>query len=471
MVQLHKGINTGNHKFGGFKSGVWATLLDFAYHSIDLRETFGEISGAERLPLISQAIHALNADQLRRVGTMIHEVVDIDESMVQHRTVVKHGFNERLDSFKRTYDGLDDLLSHSASIIQASIPPAFEVQINVIYFPQLGFHITLPLDRNTGEPLYDGADGSWERMFSTQSQVFFKDERMRQLDLQIGDVYSIICELEIEISYDLAQRVLRNEQMLVAASVLCGELDSQLALAHGAALYKLTKPRISQNNVIHVRQGRHLLQELTVPSYVPADIHIVGGEDPREAFDGSQQGSRTSSVISQSRQETVGPSMLLLTGPNYSGKSVYQKQVALIVYMAHIGSFVPAQSAIIGLTDKILTRVTTRETVSKAQSAFMIDLQQVAMALNLATRRSLVIIDEFGKGTDSNDGAGLAAGVFQYLLSLGNESPKVVAATHFHEIFEQGLLDEHPQLAFGHMEVRVDKHANSTDERVTYLYK
>lgn len=91
-----------------------------------------------------------------------------------------------------------------------------------------------------------------------------------------------------------------------------------------------------------------------------------------------------------------------MTGPNYSGKSVYLKQIALIVYMAHVGCFVPAERAVIGLTDRILTRIATRETVSKFQSAFMIDLQQVALAMTLATHRSLVIIDEFGKGTDSS---------------------------------------------------------------------
>ena len=95
-------------------------------------------------------------------------------------------------------------------------------------------------------------------------------------------------------------------------------------------------------------------------------------------------------------------SMVMMTGPNYSGKSVYLKQVALIVYMAHVGCFVPATCATVGLTDKILTRITTRETVSRFQSAFMIDLQQVALAMTLATHRSLIIIDEFGKGTDSS---------------------------------------------------------------------
>ena len=94
--------------------------------------------------------------------------------------------------------------------------------------------------------------------------------------------------------------------------------------------------------------------------------------------------------------------MLVMTGPNYSGKSIYLKQVALIVYLAHVGSFVPASRAVIGLTDKILTRIATRETVSKPQSAFIIDLLQVSSAISLATRRSLVIVDEFGKGTDNS---------------------------------------------------------------------
>lgn len=104
--------------------------------------------------------------------------------------------------------------------------------------------------------------------------------------------------------------------------------------------------------------------------------------------------------------------MLMMTGPNYSGKSVYLKQVALIVYMAHVGCFVPADQATIGLTDKILTRIATRETVSRFQSAFMIDLQQVALAMSLATHRSLVIIDEFGKGTESS---GTSASIKHYV--------------------------------------------------------
>lgn len=177
--------------------------------------------------------------------------------------------------------------------------------------------------------------------------------------------------------------------------------------------------------------------------------------------------SQNSPLVQESME---GPSMLIMTGPNYSGKSVYLKQNALIVYMAHIGSFVPADSATIGLTDKILTRISTRESVSRNQSAFMIDLQQVALAMRLATHRSLIVIDEFGKGTNSIDGAGLACGAFEYFLSLGPNRPKVLGATHFHEIFESGFLKERSELSLNHMEVRVDKDASAVEDQITYLY-
>jgi DNA mismatch repair protein MSH5 len=182
----------------------------------------------------------------------------------------------------------------------------------------------------------------------------------------------------------------------------------------------------------------HVLQELTVSSFVPNDTLLVGGLGDDASNDDDDLGDITTSHIQPSSSTRYVyshreiPSLLVLTGPNYSGKSVYLKQVALIVFMAHVGSFVPAESARIGLTDKILSRVTTRETVSRTQSAFMLDLQQMSLGLSLATRRSLLIIDEFGKGTESSDGAGLACAVMEHLLSLGAERPKVIGATHFH---------------------------------------
>jgi DNA mismatch repair protein MSH5 len=174
----------------------------------------------------------------------------------------------------------------------------------------------------------------------------------------------------------------------------------------------------------------HILQERTVSSFVPNDTLLVGG--PGDDETGRNKSHQVHSGSAHANTHHDVPSTLIMTGPNYSGKSVYLKQVAVIVYMAHVGSFVPAESARIGMTDKILSRVATRESVSRIQSAFMIDLQQISLALSLATRRSLLIIDEFGKGTDSRDGAGLACAVFKHLLSYGTERPKVLGATHFH---------------------------------------
>jgi DNA mismatch repair protein MSH5 len=266
----------------------------------------------------------------------------------------------------------------------------------------------------------------------------------------------------------LAVKILEHKKLLILASDLLGELDSLVALAMGARKYGYNPPRMTTSNIIQIEGGRHPLQELTVPAYIANGCLLSGGAGDEEDLEGRMMPPQQSSA-SVPREVEV-PSMLIMTGPNYSGKSVYLKQNALIVYMAHIGSFVPAERATIGLTDKILTRIATRESVSKNQSAFMIDLQQIALATTLATPRSLIVIDEFGKGTNSHDGAGLSCGVLEYFLDLGHYPPKVLAATHFHEIFENGFLEERPELSFGHMEVRVDSDAELVEDQITYLY-
>ena len=221
---------------------------------------------------------------------------------------------------------------------------------------------------------------------------------------------------------------------------------------------------MTKENVIHIEGGRHPLQELVVPSFIANDCHLVGGTGEADQNPPSEGGS---SVANDSIE---CPSTLVLTGPNHSGKSVYLKQVALIVYLAHIGCYVPAERARIGITDRILTRIATRESVSRNESAFSIDLRQVAFAMNFATRQSLVLVDEFGKGTKSSDGAGLMTALLDHFSTLGPNRPKVLAATHFHEIFENKFIQESPYLDFGHMDIHVDYNV-PIEEQVTYLYE
>ncbi|KAJ5291761.1 DNA mismatch repair protein MutS core [Penicillium angulare] len=452
MTNLHKGISTGSGKTTGFKSTVWETLLAFAFYAIDIHVAMQELSGAEQLQLGPKAFRVFEAAQLHRVGRMIQEIVDIDNSEEQGRTVVKQGLDRDLDRMKDRYDGLDSLLKHVAIEIAEAIPEDLGIDVNVIYFPQLGFNIAIPLN-DRGESAYCGVHGDWELVFITETRAYFKDFRMRELDEKLGDIYGLICEREIEMVYDLAQKMLQYEHVLIEASDICGEIDCHLALAHAASFHKLIRPRMIPDNLIKIKDGRHLLQELTVSSYVPNDTLLVGGI----------QDSDTANLSDES------PSMLILTGPNYSGKSVYMKQVALIVYLAQIGSFVPAESAELGITDKILTKINTQESVSKFQSTFMSDLQQISLCLKQVTGRSLVLIDEFGKGTNESDGIGLACGIFEHLLSL-EDSPKVLAATHFHEIFENDFLALRPRLQLGHMEVKVCEESQNFEDQVTYLY-
>ncbi|KAJ6121588.1 hypothetical protein N7512_004053 [Penicillium capsulatum] len=456
MINLRKGINTGSAKVTGFKATVWASLLAFAFYSIDVHDALNDVSGADQLRLCSKASRVFGAAQLLRTGRMIQEIVDIDHSEEQGRTVVKQGLDRDLDRMKDQYDGLESLLKHVAFEIGASIPKEMDIDINVIYFPQLGFHISIPLN-DRGEPLYFGSDESWELFFTTEKQAYFKDFRMRELDQKLGDIYNLICDKEIDIVYDLAQRVLQYEKVLVEASDVCGELDSLLALTHAASFYKLTRPRMVPDNIIKIKGGRHLLQELTVPSYVPNDTSLTGGN--------AEQLEDVSTSLPVDRP----PNMLILTGPNYSGKSVYMKQIALIVYLAQVGSFVPAASAELGITDKILTKINTMESVSKIQSTFMSDLQQVSLCLKQVTDRSLVLIDEFGKGTNGSDGIGLACGILEHLLKREN-APKVITATHFHEIFEHEFLLQRPTLQLGHMEVKISEESQEAEDQVTYLY-
>ncbi len=164
--------------------------------------------------------------------------------------------------------------------------------------------------------------------------------------------------------------------------------------------------------------------------------------------------------------------LLVVTGPNHSGKSVYLKQVALIVYLTHIGSFVPADKAEIAVTDKILVCMPVQESASTNESAFASDLREVSHSVKQATEKSLVLVDEFGKGTCPINGAGLAAGLLNHFLSLGSDRrPEVIFASHFHEIFESESFRSHEFQNFAHMKVEINYDNVATgDDPLTYLF-
>lgn len=193
--------------------------------------------------------------------------------------------------------------------------------------------------------------------------------------------------------------------------------------------------------LIDIKQGRHLLQELCCQRFVP-NGSLLGGEQPK---------------------------VMVLTGPNASGKSIYMKQIALIVYMAHLGCFVPAMAGTcIGLTTGIFTRIQTREATCKQSSAFRTDLLQVKKILACADKSSMIFIDEFGKGTLPEDGIALFSSLINSLASRGAEAPRTIAITHFHEIYQQELLAPELPIQWRMMEC-VDSTGDSPD--FTFLFR
>ncbi|KAI0443128.1 muts domain V-domain-containing protein [Xylaria telfairii] len=483
ILLLRKGIDSLGRKISVVNS-VWAVLQRFAAYSLQLRDALRALPDAEKVDIVKKTIQAVDLFQIRQIGELITETIDFEQSVERGRTAVKRGIDSDLDERKRIYDGMEHLLANVNAKLRSSIPEWGRKYVQAcIFLPQLGFLTTVSVNPQTGEGDYDGEglDDAWDCMFVVDGYAYYKNWQMKEMDEELGDPYcmiigthtlknilvvcSYLADREIEIIHQLAVTILERETAILAASDVLGELDSLLALATFCGQNKWTAPKVTNTNILHIEGGRHPLQELVTPSFVPNDCLMAGGMGDHEH---EHDDISSFEVVNDSPRS---PSTVIITGPNHSGKSVYLKQVAIIVYLAHIGCFVPAEHAQIGLTDRILTRIATRESVARSESAFATDLRQVAFTMNFATRRSLIIIDEFGKGTNSQDGAGLVTAAINHFASLGRERPKLLVATHFHEILDSHFLVENAELAFAHMEIHIDLDASTMEDQVTYLYQ
>ncbi|KAJ3340321.1 MutS protein msh5 [Gonapodya sp. JEL0774] len=416
----------------------WEHLLSFTYSAIEVQSKCRElhIPPTRRIPILDRLAREIDVSALREVGSFVNEVVDFEESTTEGRVSIKRGLDEELDELKRRYEGMGSLLA--SGMFHLSI---HHLGLKTIEIKQLGYLIAAPKPPGHNE-IREIEGLSFQ--FVTEASIYYKNDQMRQMDQEWGDIHSLIVDSEIEWVQRLTDRVLENSEAIVTAANCIGELDCLLALSDASRKYNYKRPQMTEENIIKISNGRHPLQELCVDVFVANGTRM--GLDHGDTENFSQ--------------------VLILSGANYSGKSVYLKQVALIVYMAHVGVFVPADFATIGITDRILTRLQTRDSVSKIQSTFMSDLQQVSFALKNSTARSLIIFDEFGKGTATTDGVGLFCGVVQSLLDRGPECPKVLLATHFHEIFSNSLLRNDSRIGAYTMEIVEDQ---SND--ITFMYR
>ncbi|XP_031748203.1 mutS protein homolog 5 isoform X1 [Xenopus tropicalis] len=375
------------------------------------------------------------SNELLYIKNLIGKVVDFEESVKGRCFCIKPFVDPAVDEKKRQLRGLPSFLTDVAKkeleTLDSHIPSCY-----IIYIPLIGFLLSfqrLPFmeDKN------DFKIAGLEFMFLLQGRLYYRTVRTRELDSLFGDLHCEIRDQETVIMYQLQTLTLEKSAVFQYVTEFTGQLDALLAMAVIARENGYTRPRYTMGNSIYIKEGRHPLMVFCSGTFVP------------------------NSTLSKQNEKRIK----IITGPNSCGKSVYLKQVGLIVFMSMIGSFVPAAEAEIGPVDGIFTRIQSLESVSLGLSTFMIDLNQVARAVNNATEKSLVLIDEFGKGTNTVDGLSLLAAVLRHWINMGCQCPHIFVATNFHSLVKLKILPDSPILQFQTLEWCLD------GEEIVFFYQ
>ncbi|CAI0437253.1 unnamed protein product [Linum tenue] len=351
---------------------------------------------------------------------------------------------EFLDELRQIYDELPEFLQQVSSAELAQLPHLSRGELlpSIVYMQQIGYLLCIFYEKlddislaklHDCEFVFSDADGQTERFF-------YRTPKTRELDELLGDIYHKILDMERAITRDVVSHILQFSVQMLKAIDFVAELDCLLSLALVARQNNYVRPILTEETLIDIQNGRHVLQEMTVDTFIPNDTKIV--DEGR---------------------------INIITGPNYSGKSIYIKQVALIVFLSHIGSFVPADAATIGLTDRIFCAMGSK-LMTAEQSTFMIDLHQVGMMLRQSTFRSLCLLDEFGKGTLTEDGVGLLGGTISHFIA-SEDPPKVLVCTHLSELFNQSCLPESERVKFYTMSVLRPDDNSVGSEDIVFLYR
>ncbi|MBE0430554.1 MAG: DNA mismatch repair protein MutS [Dehalococcoidia bacterium] len=250
-----------------------------------------------------------------------------------------------------------------------------------------------------------------------EAERFFTPE-LKEYESLILNAQEKMADLETAIFRQVCQQISAAAEQILSTARAIAQIDALAGLAEVATRHGYVRPRLNDDDVIDIKGGRHPVVEQAVGSdnFIPNDAYLCNSDNQ----------------------------LIILTGPNMSGKSTYLRQVALIILMAQTGSFVPAESATIGIVDRIFTRIGAQEDLAAGQSTFMVEMIETANILNNATPRSLIILDEIGRGTSTYDGLSIAWGVAEYIHNHPGLGAKTLFATHYHELVD--LADTLPRV-------------------------
>ncbi|THD28527.1 MutS protein 5 [Fasciola hepatica] len=385
---------------------------------------------AELYPVRNLLNERAQLDLLRKVQTWIMCIVDVEATSKQNRFSVRPGTDSTLDEWKQTYRCLPELLSQLAEEELKKLRENIST-CGLIYFPLVGYLLKIPKAEVT-TPDIDLSN--LEFAFTDTDMAYYRNETTRELDKRYGDVMYSIIDSETTIMHRLQDRIVNHCKELLRLYEFAIEIDCLCAYAMAAISMNGVRPKIVKESMICIKNGWHPLQQLMCSNTV------------RNSFN----------------SDPVNPRVTVITGPNASGKSIYSKQVCLIVYLTQIGSFVPAEEVVIGLVDGIYTLTSAESLGNNGHSSFKVSLNLASMAIRNATKDTLILFDEFAHCLDEHEVTALTVAIVEYFLDR-NESPHVVVCTHNFDILNS--LQERSGVKF--VTMKTTTHAG----KLTYLYE
>ena len=314
---------------------------------------------------------------------------------------IRPGYHEEVDRLR-------DILDHGADMVAAlegrekerTGIKSLKVRFNKVF----GYYIEV------SKSYYDLVPQDYIRKQTLVNCERFITQELKDLEHEILSAQSRVTALEYDLFRGLRETASGQVRQVQEAAAGVGQLDVLCSFAAAAVQNGYVRPEVDGSGVIDIREGRHPVVERMLKDalFVPNDTHMDGG----------------------------GDRLSIITGPNMAGKSTYMRQVALIVLMAQMGSFVPARSARVGVVDRVFTRIGASDDLSAGQSTFMVEMTEVAAMLKNATSKSLLVLDEIGRGTSTYDGMSIARAVLEYCADKKRLGAKTLFATHYHELTE-----------------------------------
>ncbi|MBQ9222344.1 MAG: DNA mismatch repair protein MutS [Prevotella sp.] len=411
-----------------FREPVFREIIDEQFHRVgDLERIISKVAVGRVTPREMVALRvALQAlveiksacveaqhDSIHRVGEHLQlcdtlreriakEIQEDAPQLVNKGNIIKEGVNAELDELRQiVYHGKDYLLRIQERESAATGITSLKIGYNNVF----GYYLEV---RNTFK---DKVPAEWVRKQTLAQAERYITQELKEYEEKILGAEEKILSLETQLFNDLVVAAQSFIPYIQTDANLIAQLDCLLSFAKTAEENRYIRPQIDESTVLDIHQGRHAVIETQLPlgeQYVPNDIYL----------------------------DTEKQQIMMITGPNMAGKSALLRQTALIVLLAQIGSFVPAEQARIGLVDKIFTRVGASDNISLGESTFMVEMTEAASILNNVTPKSLVLFDELGRGTSTYDGISIAWAIVEYLHEQPKARARTLFATHYHELNE-----------------------------------